>query len=152
MISSTKPVLPNNDDPTVLFSNQAFNKGAVLIPGIFVSAAKIAKDEVCFQPFRCSDLTGKTPITGPLIFLRSGNNPCPNRIQVDVARKFRDVFICFNEDRLISTLKEVARPLSLDVEVGGVGTVYVAHKLRQVSGLCFQQQVDSGYSSGNRHE
>lgn len=77
--------------------------------------AEITQNETCLQPFRSFTLTDIIPITVPLVFLRSCNNPCPDWIQVDVSGKFRCIFIRFNKDCLESTLEEVSCSFSLEV-------------------------------------
>lgn len=65
--------------------------------------------------------------------LGSFDNSRPHRIQVNVARQLRQIFINFDKNRLVSPLKQMSGTLSFYVEIGGVRSVYVPHDLGEIA-------------------
>jgi hypothetical protein len=52
---------------------------------------------------------------------------------VDVAGKLSEICIRFNQYGIKPTLKKMARPFVLCVEVVGIGTIHMLHDLRQIA-------------------
>src|SRR5208337_1797722 len=75
------------------------------------------------------------------ILLRSCHNPCPHRIEVQIATQFKKIGVLVNEDSLVSALKKMPCPSSLSVDVRGVRTIDIVHNVMQVTLRCLNDEM-----------
>lgn len=70
-------------------------------------------------------------MAAPGISFRGGGNPCAYRVEMDIANKFKEVGIGFDEECLVSPLEEVPRAISRGIDPTCVPLRDVLHDPRQ---------------------
>jgi hypothetical protein len=65
----------------------------------------------------------------------------PYRVQMNIPAQLSKVAVPVDDDRLVSALKQMAAPISLYVDVSGVGAVQVMHHLTKVRFGGFDEEV-----------
>ena len=70
-------------------------------------------------------------MAAPKVILWLPDHPCPYRIQMDVAREFEQISLSVNEDCLVSSLKEVARPALSPIDPPGIAKTEILQDSRK---------------------
>jgi len=117
------------------------NELGIAPDGLGLRLAKSRQDRPPLQPLGCLYFADRRPIAAPRPIARRAHHPCSHRIENHVARQLQQVGVLLHQDRLVSSLKDMAGALVDAIEPLGIDAVELTHALGQIRIWRLHQKV-----------